>query len=106
MSDAVEVGVAVGIGMLVEVAEGASEGDAPPAVAVGGGTAVMIGMSGTEADGTGDRPVPVAAMLGDGAAARSAAEELAGTAMAACVHAVSARIAIERVRIKFNMRRT
>ena len=106
LSEAAGVGVGVGVGGVIGMVIGVADGDAPPAVATGGGMAVMIGMRATEADGAGDRPTPVATTLGEGAAARSAAEEPAGTAMAACVHAVSARIAIERIRIKFHMRRT
>ncbi len=100
LSETAGVGIGVVIGMVIGVADG------DPPVVAGGGMAVTIAMSATEADGAGDRPAPVATMLGDGAAARPAADELAGAAMVACVHAVSARIAIERIRIKFHMRRT
>jgi len=97
------VGMGMFIGMGVGVADGASD-EAPPPVLVADGAALAaaIGVSANEADGPGATTL-VATALGAEAAAR-AAGGLVGAAAVACVHAVNARIAIERVRIKFHMR--
>jgi len=96
------------MGIVIGVADGASEAVAPPPAAlvvVCSVTDPALGTAADEADAPGDRAAVVATALGDDAAARAAVELLAGTAVLACVQAVSARIAIDRVRIKFHMRK-